>query len=459
MTGEGWATDERPRARPLFADLLRAVANGRRHPPGPLHQPPPQGPAPRDHRRHGRGARRLPPPAPPPAVRQRPDPGRNAPGVHRRAVPGQAGRGPGRHRRPGGDHRHHRRLPRRDRRRLRPATLEVAAEAAYDSAFTFIYSPRPGHRGRGAGPTSVDPADVVADRFERLRVVVERSALARHRASEGRVEEVLVEGPSKRDPARTQRPHRAGQAGPLPSAGRPGAPPRLVGRCADHPRRPPLPDGELLSVTAGPTPPDADPGDGYLTAPRSAERCRRGTAPAPAALATWPSSAPRRRARPRRPSRWRARLGDVEVVTADSMQVYRGMDIGTAKPSRRGARRVPHHLSTWSTRQRSGRSPPGWRRPGTPWPTSSGGATGRCSSVARPVRVRPDRRVHPAGALPRRAGRPGGRGRRRRRSRPRWCRRRGPAAWTAERDGPAGGVEDATHQPPPGDPCAGGDPG
>ena len=26
-------------------------------------------------------------------------------------------------------------------------------------------------------------------------------------------------------------------------------------------------------------------------------------------------------------------LGDIEIVTADSMQVYRGMDIGTAKPS------------------------------------------------------------------------------------------------------------------------------
>ncbi len=44
------------------------------------------------------------------------------------------------------------------------------------------------------------PAEVVADRFERLRVVVERSALARHRDRIGRVEEVVVEGPSRRDP-------------------------------------------------------------------------------------------------------------------------------------------------------------------------------------------------------------------------------------------------------------------
>ena len=45
------------------------------------------------------------------------------------------------------------------------------------------------------------PADVVAERFERLRIVVERSGLARHEARVGRIEEVLVEGPSRKDPA------------------------------------------------------------------------------------------------------------------------------------------------------------------------------------------------------------------------------------------------------------------
>jgi tRNA dimethylallyltransferase len=33
-----------------------------------------------------------------------------------------------------------------------------------------------------------------------------------------------------------------------------------------------------------------------------------------------------------------------EVVSADSMQVYRGMDIGTAKPGPEERRRLPHHL-------------------------------------------------------------------------------------------------------------------
>ncbi len=34
---------------------------------------------------------------------------------------------------------------------------------------------------------------------------------------------------------------------------------------------------------------------------------------------------------------------DAEVISADSMQVYRGMDIGTAKPSVEQRARVPHH--------------------------------------------------------------------------------------------------------------------
>ena len=78
------------------------------------------------------------------------------------------------------------------------STLEVAAEAEYDSAYTFIFSPRPGTRAAAMEDRFV-PVDVVAERFERLRVVVERSALAKHRGRIGRAEEVLVEGPSKRD--------------------------------------------------------------------------------------------------------------------------------------------------------------------------------------------------------------------------------------------------------------------
>lgn len=40
----------------------------------------------------------------------------------------------------------------------------------------------------------------------------------------------------------------------------------------------------------------------------------------------------------------RAGLGRGEIVTADAFQVYRGMDIGTAKPTEEERRGVPHHL-------------------------------------------------------------------------------------------------------------------
>jgi len=78
-------------------------------------------------------------------------------------------------------------------------TLEVVAEAAYDSAYTFIYSPRPGTEAAARVADFVAP-DVIAERFDRLRIVLDRSGLARHEARVGRVEEVLVEGPSRKDP-------------------------------------------------------------------------------------------------------------------------------------------------------------------------------------------------------------------------------------------------------------------
>lgn len=37
-------------------------------------------------------------------------------------------------------------------------------------------------------------------------------------------------------------------------------------------------------------------------------------------------------------------LGDVEIVSVDSMQVYRGLDIGTAKATARERAAIPHHL-------------------------------------------------------------------------------------------------------------------
>ncbi len=46
-------------------------------------------------------------------------------------------------------------------------------------------------------------ADVVTDRFDRLQGILQRTALTKHEERVGRIEEVLVEGPSKRDPGMT----------------------------------------------------------------------------------------------------------------------------------------------------------------------------------------------------------------------------------------------------------------
>ena len=77
-------------------------------------------------------------------------------------------------------------------------TLDVAAAARFDDAYTFIFSPRPGTEAATMADRFVAPA-VAGERFERLRIVVERSALAANRARVGRLEEVLVEGPSRKD--------------------------------------------------------------------------------------------------------------------------------------------------------------------------------------------------------------------------------------------------------------------
>jgi tRNA-2-methylthio-N6-dimethylallyladenosine synthase len=77
-------------------------------------------------------------------------------------------------------------------------TLEVAAEADFDSTFTFIFSPREGTEAALMAEHFIDPA-VTADRFERLRAVVEPAALRKNEARVGMLEEVVVEGPSRRN--------------------------------------------------------------------------------------------------------------------------------------------------------------------------------------------------------------------------------------------------------------------
>jgi tRNA-2-methylthio-N6-dimethylallyladenosine synthase len=80
------------------------------------------------------------------------------------------------------------------------ATLEVAEEVGYDSAFTFVFSPRRGTEAANL-PDQV-PHAVKRERMERLLEVVQRRALERSTRFVGTTQEVLVEGPSRTDPAR-----------------------------------------------------------------------------------------------------------------------------------------------------------------------------------------------------------------------------------------------------------------
>src|SRR5918996_3298528 len=76
-------------------------------------------------------------------------------------------------------------------------TLEVVEEVGYDGAFTFVFSPRAGTEA-ATMPDQV-PDDVKRERIERLVDVVQRAALPRNPQRIGRIEEVLVEGPSRTD--------------------------------------------------------------------------------------------------------------------------------------------------------------------------------------------------------------------------------------------------------------------
>jgi tRNA-2-methylthio-N6-dimethylallyladenosine synthase len=130
-------------------------------------------------------------------------------------------------------------------------TLEVAAEAEFDSAYLFQFSPRPGTEAATRTDEFVDH-DTVTERFARLKHVIERSALRKHEGRVGRVEEVLVEGPSRKDDGvltgRTRQnklTHFAAPAAGTVAAGS-FADVRITSAAPHHLR------GELVAVTARP---------------------------------------------------------------------------------------------------------------------------------------------------------------------------------------------------------------
>ncbi|HEY8466721.1 MAG TPA: tRNA (N6-isopentenyl adenosine(37)-C2)-methylthiotransferase MiaB [Solirubrobacterales bacterium] len=79
-------------------------------------------------------------------------------------------------------------------------TLEVVDAVGFDSAFTFIFSPRRGTEAANL-PDQV-PHPVKRERMERLVELVQKHARERAQRFVGRTMDVLVEGPSRNDPAR-----------------------------------------------------------------------------------------------------------------------------------------------------------------------------------------------------------------------------------------------------------------
>ena len=87
------------------------------------------------------------------------------------------------------------------------ATVAAVEEVGFDGAFTFVFSPRAGPR-----PPIMHgqvPEELKRERIEELIEVVQRSAGSRNADRVGRVEEVLVEGPSRTDPDSPARAHPA----------------------------------------------------------------------------------------------------------------------------------------------------------------------------------------------------------------------------------------------------------
>jgi tRNA-2-methylthio-N6-dimethylallyladenosine synthase len=78
-------------------------------------------------------------------------------------------------------------------------TVEVVEEVGYDSAFTFVYSPR--HGTEAATMPDQVPENVKRERIERLIDVVQRIAHERNQGRVGRTEQVLVEGRSRTESA------------------------------------------------------------------------------------------------------------------------------------------------------------------------------------------------------------------------------------------------------------------
>ncbi len=101
------------------------------------------------------------------------------------------------------------------------ATLDVVAASQFDSAFTFIYSPRPGTAAAGMEADFIDP-DVIQERYLRLTALQDAISFDKNKAIVGQTLRLLSGGPSRKDEAVTSGRSRTNKTVNVPGAVAPG---------------------------------------------------------------------------------------------------------------------------------------------------------------------------------------------------------------------------------------------
>jgi len=137
-------------------------------------------------------------------------------------------------------------------------TMRLAADVGFDGAFTFVYSARPGTPAADLADDT--PEDVKRARLARLQERVEAQARLVSESMVGSVERILVEGPSRKNPAELA--GRTSNNRVVNFAGHP----RLVGSVVDVAITEALPHSLRGEVR------HRDAGDGTLGAARSVRR-------------------------------------------------------------------------------------------------------------------------------------------------------------------------------------------
>ncbi|KAF1049431.1 MAG: tRNA-2-methylthio-N(6)-dimethylallyladenosine synthase [Burkholderia gladioli] len=108
-------------------------------------------------------------------------------------------------------------------------TMQLVHDMSYDTSFSFIYSPRPGTPAANLHDDT--PREVKLKRLQHLQAAIEENVARISASMVGRVERILVEGPSRKDPnelaGRTENNRVVNFPAPVASH------PRLIGQMID----------------------------------------------------------------------------------------------------------------------------------------------------------------------------------------------------------------------------------